>query len=168
MISLEGIVTTGLGQGAQFMAIPWVRDAVCRLIGFDPYPGTLNVKLLDAGTVAAWRQIQAGPALRLAPPPPEGCGARLFRVTVAPDIAAAIIVPDETGHAENLLELIAPIHVRGPARTPRRRPRDHARAPRDDLNDTTMRARPRRPERHPPGVVAAPDSSRNVMAAHRR
>ena len=112
MISLDGIVTTGLGQGAQFMTIPWVRDAVRRLIGFDPYPGTLNVKLLDAGVVAAWRQIEGRSALRLAPPPPEECGARLFRVTVAPDIAAAIVVPDEARHAGDLLELIAPIHVR--------------------------------------------------------
>jgi riboflavin kinase, archaea type len=112
VISLDGIVTTGLGQGAQFMAIPWVRDAVRRLIGFDPYPGTLNVKLLDAGMVAAWRQIQGGPALRLAPPPPEECGARLFRIAVAPDIAAAIIVPDTTRHAADLIELLAPIHVR--------------------------------------------------------
>jgi CTP-dependent riboflavin kinase len=112
VISLDGIVATGLGHGAQFMAIGWVRDAVRRLIGFDPYPGTLNVKLLDAGMVAAWRQIQGGLALRLAPPPPEECGARLFRITVAPDIAAGIVVPDETRHAGDLLEVIAAIHVR--------------------------------------------------------
>ena len=103
---------SGLGQGAQFMAIPWVRDAVRRLLGFDPYPGTLNVKLLDPDMVAAWRKIQDGPALHLAPPPPEACGARLFRVIVAPDVEAAIIVPDVTRHSEATLELIAPVHVR--------------------------------------------------------
>ena len=112
MIALEGVVVSGLGQGAQFMAIPWVRDAVRRLVGFDPYPGTLNVKLVDPGIVAAWRTIQDGPALRLAPPPPESCGARLFRVTVATDDDAAIIVPDVTRHSEAMLELIAPVHVR--------------------------------------------------------
>ena len=94
------------------MAIPWVRDAVRGLIGFDPYPGTLNVKLVDADMVAVWREIQDGPALRLAPPPPEDCGARVFRVTVVPDIDAAIVVPDLTRHANDTLELIAPIHIR--------------------------------------------------------
>ena len=112
MISLAGVVVSGLGQGAQFMAIPWVRDAVRHLLGFDPYPGTLNVKLLDQDTVAAWRELQDGPALRLAPPPTEKCGARLFRVTVEPDVDAAIIVPDVTHHSEEMLELIAPVHVR--------------------------------------------------------
>jgi riboflavin kinase len=111
VISLEGVVTAGLGQGAQFMAIPWVRDAICRLLGFDPYPGTLNVKLVESDMVAAWRKIQDGPALHLAPPPPEQCGARLFPITVA-DVAAAIIVPDVTRHTSDTIELIAPIHVR--------------------------------------------------------
>ena len=109
---LEGVLVSGLGQGAQFMAIPWVRDAVRRLVGFDPYPGTLNVRLVEPDMVAAWRTIQNGPALRLAPPPPEECGARLFRVTVAPALDAAIIVPDVTRHGDDTLELIAPIHVR--------------------------------------------------------
>ena len=105
-------MATGLGQGAQFMAIPWVRDAVRHLLGFDPYPGTLNVKLVDPDVIAAWRTIQDGPALRLAPPPPEACGARLFRVILAPDFDAAIVIPDVTRHGEETLELIAPVHVR--------------------------------------------------------
>ena len=105
-------MTSGLGQGAHFMALPWVRDAVHHLLGFAPYPGTLNVTLQDPEMIAIWRQIQDGPALRLEPPPPEPCGARLFRTIVAPDVEAAVIVPDLTRHSESLLELIAPIHVR--------------------------------------------------------
>lgn len=112
MITLAGVVATGLGRGAGFMAIPWVRDGVRGLVGFDPYPGTLNVRLVDPAAIAAWRIVQDGPALRLTPPPPEVCGARLFRVTVAPDVEAAIVVPDVMGHGEETLELIAPVHVR--------------------------------------------------------
>lgn len=112
MIALDGIVTTGLGEGAQFMAIPWVRDAVRALVGFEPYPGTLNLKLVDADMVAAWRTIREGAALRLTPPPPEQCGARLFPMIVAPAIDAAVIVPDVTRHGDEMLELIAPVHVR--------------------------------------------------------
>ena len=71
------------------------------MVGFDPYPGTLNVRLVDAQARAAWRAISAGPALVLSPPPPEPCGARLIRVVVEPDIAAAVVVPDVTHHAES-------------------------------------------------------------------
>ena len=66
MTSLNGVVTSGLGQGAYFMSLPWVQDAVRRLIGFTPYPGTLNVRL-DADMVGVWRRIQDG-AIVLVPP----------------------------------------------------------------------------------------------------
>ena len=111
MTSLTGAVTSGLGQGASFMSLPWVKDAVRRLIGFTPYPGTLNVRL-DADAVGVWRRSQAGRAIVLAPPPAETCGARLFPALVGADVEAAVIVPDITRYADDLLELIAPIHLR--------------------------------------------------------
>ena len=111
MTSLTGVVTSGLGQGAYFMSLPWVRDAVRRLIGFTPYPGTLNVRL-DADTVGVWRRARDGHSIVLAPPPSEPCGARLVPVVVAPDVEAAVIVPDVTRYGEDLLELIAAVHVR--------------------------------------------------------
>lgn len=93
------------------MTLPWVRDAVHRLVGFTPYPGTLNVRL-DADMAAAWARIEDGPALALPLPPGQTCGARLFPVILAPDVEAAVIVPEVTSHGKNLLELIAPIPVR--------------------------------------------------------
>ena len=112
VISLDGVVTPGLGQGAFFMSLPWVKDGVRRLIGFTPYPGTLNVRL-DAGAVDVWRRIREGPAIVLAPPPPETCGARLFAAVVGADVESAIIVPDVTRYGDDLLELIAAVHLRG-------------------------------------------------------
>ena len=42
----------------------------------------------------------------------ETCGARLFRAVVAPDVSAAIVVPDVTRYGDNTLELVAAVHVR--------------------------------------------------------
>ena len=111
MISIAGVVASGLGQGARFMSLPWVRDGVSRLVGFTPYPGTLNVRL-DADMVGVWRRIKEGGAVVLAPTPPEPCGARLFPLVVSPDVEAAVIVPDVTGYDEGLIELIAAVHLR--------------------------------------------------------
>ena len=111
VVSLDGVVTSGLGQGASFMSLPWVQDAVGRLMGFTPYPGTLNVRL-DADAVEVWRRIQEGRAIVLAPQPPETCGARLFPAVMGPDVEAAVIVPDVTRYGDDLLELIAAVHLR--------------------------------------------------------
>ena len=94
------------------MGLPWVRDVIRRMTGFDPYPGTFNVRLVDPNMVAVWRRIRQGPGLRVAPPAPEQCGARLIAVVVAPDVAAAVIVPDVTRHGDEMLELVAGVHVR--------------------------------------------------------
>jgi len=113
--SLGGVVISGLGQGAYFMSLPWVRDAVRRLIGFAPYPGTLNLRL-DSDTVSVWRRIQDGHAVVLAPPP-ETCGARLFPALIGAarpgaTVEAAVIVPDVTSHGGDTLELVAAVHLR--------------------------------------------------------
>jgi len=67
VVSLRGVVASGLGQGAQFMAIPWVRDGIRRLIGFDAYPGTLNVRLVDPDALVAWRRIREGTCRQTGP-----------------------------------------------------------------------------------------------------
>lgn len=109
---MSAVVVSGSGQGAYFMALPWVREAIHRAVGFEPYPGTLNVRLVDPDALAAWRRIRLGSALTLTPPPTESCGAQLYPVIVAPDVRAAVIVPDVTRYSDDVLELIAPVHLR--------------------------------------------------------
>jgi riboflavin kinase len=113
MLTLTGRVSSGVGDAAEFIRLPWVRDAIRRSVGLDPYPGTLNVRLVDAEMLAAWRAtMREGTALRLEPPDPHGCGARLFPVVVVPHVAAAIIVPDVTRYGDDVLEVIAAVHLR--------------------------------------------------------
>jgi len=112
MVSLQGLVVSGLGQGARFMTAPWVRQAIRQLLEFDPYPGTFNVRLVDPDMLVTWRRIREGSALLLAPPPPETCGARLVRVVLVPDVTAAVVVPDITRYGDDVLELVAGMHVR--------------------------------------------------------
>ena len=111
-VILQGAVEAGVGQGASFMSLPWVRDAVRQAVGFYPYPGTLNVRLLDADMLGRWREIRNRHALPLVPPPPEQCGGRLVPIVVSSDVAAAVIVPDITRYGADVLEVIAPVHLR--------------------------------------------------------
>ena|SRR2546425_4590502 len=112
MVRLQGTVASGTGQGAHFMRLEWVRAAVRAAVGFDPYPGTLNLRLGEADTLRRWREARASAAVLLAPPPTEPCGGRLVPVLVAPDVTAAVVVPDITRYGDDVLELVAPVHLR--------------------------------------------------------
>jgi riboflavin kinase, archaea type len=112
VLELSGVVVSGVGRAATFMDVPWVREGARALLGFDPYPGTLNVRLRDADAVRAWTSVAPDAPLLLVPPPSESCGARLYRAHIPPDLTAAVIVPDIPGYPADTLELIAPVHVR--------------------------------------------------------
>lgn len=109
---LRGVIEAGTGQAAAFMSVGWVRRAIEETVGFDPYPGTLNLRLVDGDMLERWRRIRRDHALRLMPPPGETCGARLVPVVVSTDVPAAVIVPDVTMYGAHVLEIIAPVHLR--------------------------------------------------------
>jgi riboflavin kinase len=112
MALLHGTVESGVGQGTHFMSLGWVRDGVREALGFDPYPGTLNLRLRDADALGRWREVCARDGRALVPPPSERCGGRLVPMVVAPDIPAAVIVPDVTRYGDDVLEVIAAVHLR--------------------------------------------------------
>lgn len=111
MTSLQGVVAGGVGEGAYFMSLDWVRRAVRDTVGFDPYPGTLNVRLVDGATVARWRELAGRAALALRPPSPETCGGQLVPVVVG-DVPAAVVVPDVTRYGDDVLEVLAAVRLR--------------------------------------------------------
>ncbi len=42
---LEGSVFSGLGEGAYYMSLPKYKEQFYKKLGFEPFPGTLNIKL---------------------------------------------------------------------------------------------------------------------------
>ncbi|MEM0320002.1 MAG: DUF120 domain-containing protein, partial [Candidatus Nezhaarchaeales archaeon] len=46
-IVLTGEVFTGLGEGAYYVSLEGYRSQIVEKLGFDPYPGTLNLRLKD-------------------------------------------------------------------------------------------------------------------------
>jgi riboflavin kinase len=109
---LDGDVRSGTGEGAAFVALGWVRAAVRATCGFDPFPGTLNVALTNPDSLARWRRILKESGLPLTAPAPDACGGRCFPVLVAGEVPGAVVVPDVTRYGEDLLEVIAPVHLR--------------------------------------------------------
>lgn len=108
----EGTLLSGVNQGASFVGLGWVRTAIRRAVGFDPYPGTLNLRLVDAEALSCWRTIRATTGARLTPPEPGACGGRLIPALVDDRVHAAVVVPDITRYGDEVLEIVAPVHLR--------------------------------------------------------
>mgnify|MGYP001218417139 CR=1 FL=1 len=110
-IEFEGVVSAGLGEGARFTAIAWVDAALRRATGFDPWPGTLNLRL-DETAQQAWQQAQRLHRGIAIDPAPGFCPARCHLLWIAGRVRAAAIVPEVDGYPADKLEIVAPVALR--------------------------------------------------------
>ena len=110
-LALQGILTSGLGEGAGFVALDWVDKQVSDKLGFAPYPGTLNLHLRggDWDVVRDAMRTAQGIAID---PPPGFCSAKCFHVRIDDRIDGAVILPEVGDYPADKLEVIAPIAVR--------------------------------------------------------
>lgn len=110
-LELEGELRAGLGEGAGFTQLDWVRAAFRERLGFEPYPGTFNLALAGAAWDAA-RHRMARAAGIVIEPPPGFCAARCYPVEFAGQIAGAAVVPAVADYPSNKLEIVAPVALR--------------------------------------------------------
>lgn len=111
---LEGVVFSGMYQGAYYIAQEGYRRQINEKLGFDPYPGTLNLRLSE-GDLEQRVRLDGMPAVHL-----EGFrgedrafgGARCHPVFVNGEVEGAIIAADRTSYDLSVVEVIAPVSLR--------------------------------------------------------
>lgn len=109
--AFTGVVCSGLGEGARFVALDCVRSEMRRALGFDAWPGTLNLRMGGA----AWHRWRRGLARHpgTALVPASGfCAAKCFAVRLNGRVDAAAVFPDVAGYPTDKLELVAPQALR--------------------------------------------------------
>jgi riboflavin kinase len=119
-LSLDGTVTSGMGEGRHYISLSGYMTQFRERLGYEPFPGTLNVEL-TAESVRARGEMDA---LETGATPIDGWedDERTFgpatcyaaRVDADGDVydGAHVIVPDRTHHDATQLELIAPVKLR--------------------------------------------------------
>lgn len=105
---LDGVVVDGVGEGRTLTQLDWVREQFRAKVGFDPYPGTLNLRVQDTRTLDEWR---AAKSISIEPGAPGFCASRCYPVEIG-GIAAAWLVPDVAGYPCDLVEVMAPVSLR--------------------------------------------------------
>ncbi len=116
-VVLKGVVTKGLGEGAVYMSIPEYRARFAEILGYEPFAGTLNVKL-HGEYVPARKALRDMQGYRI-----EGFtlnGRRYGGVTVYRAVIrgrdrsanCALLDLEVTRHGDDVVELIAPVRLR--------------------------------------------------------
>jgi len=114
-ITLEGTVFTGLGEGAYYITKEHYRKQFLEKLGFEPYPGTLNLRLTGDYDVKTRAELEAYPAVEIAG---FSNGERTFGVvrcypvTIDNRIKGALILALRTHYDVSVLEIIAPVCLR--------------------------------------------------------
>jgi len=112
-VLIEGRVFTGLGEGAYYVSQNGYRRQFIEKLGFDPYPGTLNLKVEKSRRE---REIlETYPAITL-----EGFinGTRSFgqvkchRAKVNDRVDGIVVTALRSHYREDVLEIVAPKNLR--------------------------------------------------------
>lgn len=110
--SLKGIVESGLGEGKYYLSFPQYKEQIAEKFGFEPYPGTLNLRVSEAELeffrTTNGEEIITGFATKER----TFGGLRAVRVKIGKDIAGALIFPDRSAHPKTIAEVIAPVYLR--------------------------------------------------------
>jgi riboflavin kinase, archaea type len=112
-----GKVFQGLGEGAYYIGLEGYRTQFAKALGFDPYPGTLNVRLESPIQVEQKRELRGFDGLRIEGFQRDGRtygGARCYRASVGKKgLPGAVLVIDRTHYDDSVLEIISPHFLRG-------------------------------------------------------
>ena len=107
-IELAGIVFTGQGEGKKYVALSWVKQQIKEKLGFNPYPGTLNLRL-DEENVKCRVLLEKEAKLRLCYS--EGyCTGLLFKASFD-GVACGVVIPQVESYPENVLEVVASVNL---------------------------------------------------------
>ena len=108
-IEVAGRVFTGQGEGRKYVELEWVKQQVKEKLGFNPYPGTLNLRL-DEENVKRRVLLEKAAELRLCQL--EGyCTGLLFKASLDGS-ACGVVIPQVEDYPENVLEVVAPVNLK--------------------------------------------------------
>ncbi|MGQ9565743.1 MAG: DUF120 domain-containing protein [Candidatus Bathyarchaeales archaeon] len=110
-IVLKGRIFSGHGGGTLYLTLPWVKKQIIEKLGFEPYTGTLNLKLPKETVERKKQLLRSGMAIKIIPE--KGfCLGLCFKAKIMNEIHGAIVLPQVPGYPEDVLEVIAPVSLR--------------------------------------------------------
>jgi riboflavin kinase len=105
---IKGKIVTGLGEGQYYISLDGYRKQFADKLGFEPYPGTLNLQLREP---FAHHEASAITIDGFKDAARTYGGGKCYIVRID-GVKCAIIRPDRSSYPLNLVEIIAPVNLR--------------------------------------------------------
>lgn len=114
-VTLEGVLFTGLGEGAYYIAREGYRKQFIEKLGFDPYPGTLNLKLTAEYDMKTRAELESYPAVEI-----QGFKSetrtfgpvRCYPAIINNKVKGAVVAALRSHYNSSVIEIIAPKYLR--------------------------------------------------------
>lgn len=81
-------------------------------LSIDPYPGTLNLEIVDPESLQAFKELKTKKGIEITPEDPSFCSAQCYPVLINGQLKGAIVFPVVEGYPENKMELIASENIK--------------------------------------------------------
>jgi len=116
-LQLDGKVVSGMGEGAYYMSLDGYRSQFNKKLGYEPYAGTLNLKLLNQSSMRMRSMMDNYPSIfvRGFTDSSRSYGWVKCYPAILNDGAldkAAVIVLERTHYDNSMLEVIAPVYIK--------------------------------------------------------
>ena len=114
-VKFRGALFTGFGEGGYYISLRGYSEAFIKLLGFEPFPGTLNLRLTNEAMVEQRKRLDL---LRGVEVPGFTDGKRTygpvkcFKAKIEEDHPGAVLAIERTHYDSSVLEVIAPINLR--------------------------------------------------------
>jgi len=116
-LEFSGIIVRGLGEGSFYMSLEGYRKQIREHLGFDPFPGTLNIRLDEDERWKRQSLIESEPIIISGFKDKNRTYGELYAYRCRVEGRdGAIIVPLRTHHGQEILEIIFPFNAKAELR----------------------------------------------------
>jgi len=114
-LEFQGVAVSGMGEGAYYMSLPGYKKQFIDKLGFEPYPGTLNIKLAEQVYINAKRELDTYPAVFI-----NGFSdgrrtygwVKCYPASINDKVHGALLILERTHHDDSVIEVIAPVKIK--------------------------------------------------------
>ena len=112
---ITGTLFSGLGEGAYYISLSGYKKQFISKLGFEPYPGTLNLKISDIIHKRFFDKLSKSDGILIdgfTDKKRTNGNVKCFPCKINSNIQGSIIVIERTHHDHSVIELISPKFLR--------------------------------------------------------